>query len=119
MNQLTRTLGLATFAAASLTFVGCGIQSGDTLVQYERGDDGDRLVKVPNDGTAALYSGNDLSPVVRTGVEKGDDIGFRDERTTDGGNVIAVAGEFEQKIEQGTVFDRTFYWKIQDVQDDE
>lgn len=108
---------LATFALAA-GLIGCGAQPGDTLVQYERGDTGDVLVPSPGNGRAALYSGNDLNPSVRVPVERGDEVGFRDDRTEAGaGSVRAVAGDFEREIEQGAIFDREYYWKFQ--QDEE
>ena len=113
---MTRRLApVAAASALALVLIGCGAQPGDTLVQYEKSSTGDRLVRSPKTGTAALYSGNDATPEVRTAITRGEEIGFRDDRTADGGGVIAVAGEYEQPVDQGTIFDREFYWKIQDV----
>ena len=111
-TTLARRLTIPALALAALSVVGCGAQSGDTLVQYEKGVTGNRIVRSPGTGTAALYSGNDLTPEVRTAIEKGERIGFRDDRP-EGGGVMAVAGDYEQPVEQGTVFDREFYWKLQ------
>lgn len=107
----------AAAALACLIFLaalagGCGAQSGTTLVKYQRGDVGDRFTEVPERGTVALYGSNDVSPNIRYPVDRGDRIGFRDERSQEGGNVIAVAADNELPVQSGAVIDRTFYWKF-------
>lgn len=102
---------LTTLFAATL-LVGCGLQPGDTLVQYKKGTTGDRIVSVPANGQVELVSGTNASPEIVQLVEKGDEVGFRDERE-DGGDVMAVAGNMSPvPIKQGTVLDRTYYWKL-------
>ena len=103
---------LAALVAAALLVGGCGLRGGTTLAKYERGDTGDLLVPAPANGTAGLYSGSDIEPNVNVQVRRGDEVGFRDERIDETGNVTAVAGDFEKPISQGTVFDRTYYWKF-------
>ena len=120
--MMTRTALLAPAALLlALSLVGCGAQSGRTLVQYEKNDTGDRMTQAFDGGLAALYSGNDLNPEVTYLVEKGDRIGFRDDRVgpdRDRGSVVAVAGDNELPIAQGTVFDREYYWKLQREEED-
>ncbi len=111
-QRITRRL--ATFAAlgmAVLLVTGCGLRGGKTLAKYEKNDTGDLIVPAPANGTAGLYSGSDIEPNVNIQVQRGDDVGFKDGRP-DGGVVKAVAGDFEKDLSQGTVFDRTYYWKF-------
>ena len=103
---------LAALAAGALLLTGCGLRGGTTLAKYEKGDTGDLIVPAPGNGTAGLYSGSDIEPNVNIQVQRGDDVGFRDERIDGVGNITAVAGDFEKNISQGTVFDRTYYWKF-------
>ncbi len=78
------------------------------------GDTGDRMTQTPRSGTAALYGSSSATPEISYVIQKGDDIGFRDDRNGDAGDVVGVAGDNEFPIQAGTVFDRTYYWKIQD-----
>ena len=103
---------VAAVAASGLALVGCGAQPGDTLVKYERSDTGDKLTQAPGSGEVRLYGSNDAANQVRYNVSRGDEVGFRDQRTESGGRVVAVAGENEQAINQGRVLDRTYYWKF-------
>ena len=105
-------LALASTAALSLALVGCGAQPGTTVVKYSAGDSGDRIIEAPMSGLARLYGSSSTTPETSKSVEKGDEIGFRDERTETGGRVVAVADDQDTPISSGTVFDRTFYWKI-------
>jgi hypothetical protein len=113
----SRLTTLTTLLLLAFVASGCGIGGGTSATKYERGDTGDNIVEAFADGQAKLYSGTDLTPEASTPIEKGENIGFRDDRTATGGNVIAVAGDFERAIEQGTVFDRTYYWKIEETEE--
>lgn len=113
MKSPFRFLALATTLAVAFGLVGCGAQPGRTVVKYGAGTTGDRMTESPFNGTAALYGSSSATPDITYPIDKGDDIGFRDERTDTGGHVIAVAGDNETRIEAGTILDRTFYWKVQ------
>jgi hypothetical protein len=103
----------------AFALVGCGTQPGTTAVSYERGFTGDRMVTATRSGEAVLYSGNDFNADARTSIERGEPLGFRDERGDDGeGSIIAVAGGYEQPIEHGMFLDREYFWKIQEVEDE-
>jgi len=116
-HRTTHALGLASLAALAMLAAGCGI-SGDTLVKYERGDTGDVFVPAPGDGTVRLYSGSDFIAGSSVPVDAGDSVGFRDDRSGDAGSVFAVIGdEFERRIEQGAVFDRTYYLNFFEADD--
>ncbi len=121
MTQIRQRLtSLGLFGLVALFVAGCGLQGGgNTMQKYEKDFEGDRFSNAPSDGMARLYTGSDVTPEWTTAVEKGDKIGFRDERSADGGNVVAVAGDNEQPIQQGTVFDRTYYWKFYGEESDE
>lgn len=115
MNQprkLHRNLGFAALLIATLTFVGCGAQPGTTVVRYNKDSTGDRLQPSPMAGLARLYGSSSATPEMSYNIKKGEQIGFRDERTETGGQVVAVAGEQETPISAGSVFDRTYYWKV-------
>ena len=105
----------ACLSALCLAFalVGCGAQPGTTVVKYGADDTGDRLIEAPMSGLARLYGSSSTTPEVSKSINKGDDIGFRDERDSSGnGRIVAVAEDQETVVSSGTVFDRTYYWKI-------
>ena len=116
---LTRTLALAALTAGIVSLVGCGAQPGTTLISLEKGqaetlDEDGVFTTAPNEGIVALYGSNDLTPNIRFPVDEGDEVGFRADEEEGLRRIIAVAGENEREIDQGTVFDRTYYWKYQD-----
>ena len=103
----------STVVLASFSLVGCGIGGGKTLAKYSRGDTKDVMTTAPGAGTVALSGSSDVQNKTVWPVDKGDKVGFKDERTTAGGNVVAVVGDNEQAISQGAVIDRTYYLKYQ------
>lgn len=117
--RLLQTAATLSVAFIGLSLVGCGAQPGTTLVKLDRdevatlSEDG-KMTSVPRDGSVRLYGSSDLSADITYAVDEGDEVGFRGEG--DGGDrrIIAVAGDNETTINQGTVFDRTYYWKFLD-----
>ena len=106
-----RALFATTAVLAGLSLAGCGIGGGKTLAKYERGDTGPRMTTAPGNGEVGLSGSSDVQNKTVYPVEKGDKVGFRDDRTSTGGNVVAVVGDNEQPIAQGPVLDRTYYLK--------
>ena len=101
------TLGAMTLLAFALG--GCGLQSGQTVVKYERGKP-PRMVKALDDGRYSLYSSTDATPDVTYWVEKGDQIGFRRSSDGDSKAIEAVAGD-NPPVELGQEMGRNHYWK--------
>ena len=115
---LTRGLIAPAFLAASLALTGCGLGGGQTLVKYEKGQIGSVRTAAPSDGEVALSGSSDIvNAKIRYQVDKGDEVGFRDEREDGQGRVVAYAGDSEYIINQGTVLDRTFYWQFREEED--
>jgi hypothetical protein len=85
---------------------GCGMQPGDTLVKYEKGHDA-ITTTAPRDGTYSLYASDDVTPMVKYPLSKGDKIGFE---SNPDGTVTAVAGSNTQTI-RTTTLSGTYYWK--------
>ncbi|HZN69971.1 MAG TPA: hypothetical protein VFB66_32145 [Tepidisphaeraceae bacterium] len=103
-----RPIALGAFALLAFCLGGCGLQSGQTIVKYERGKP-PRVVKALDDGRYALYSSTDATPDVTYYVEKGDPIGFR--KMSGGDNTIeAVAGD-NPPVELSKEMARNYYWK--------
>jgi hypothetical protein len=92
--------------ALGLFLAGCGMQSGDTLVKYEKGGDA-HMTTAPKDGLYSLYSTDDVTPIVKYPLSKGDKIGF--ESNSDG-TVNAIAGSNSQAIKT-SMLAHNFYWK--------
>ena len=117
--RLFQTMGALSVGLVSMALVGCGAQPGTTLVKLDRDEASTltqegKFTKVPRDGTVRLYGASDLNADITYRVDEGDDIGFRAEGSNDQRRIIAVAGDNQTTINQGTIFDRTFYWKFQD-----
>ena len=102
----------STVVLASFSLVGCGIGGGKTLAKYSRGDTGNVMTTAPGNGQVGLSGSSDVQNKTVYPVEKGDKVGFRDDRTNGGGKVVAVVGDNEQDISQGAVLDRTYYLKF-------
>ena len=89
-----------------MLLAGCGMQPGSTLVKYEKGGDA-ITTTAPRDGTYSLYSTDDVTPIVKYPLSKGDKIGF--ESNADG-TVTAVAGTNSQTIKT-SMLAHNYYWK--------
>ncbi len=114
MNTLRSAAACLSALCLAVALVGCGAQPGTTVVKFGPDDSEDRIIEAPMSGLARLYGSSSTTPDTSANVERGDEIGFRDERASDGsGRVIAVVNGQETPISSGTVFDRTYYWKIQ------
>jgi phosphotransferase system HPr-like phosphotransfer protein len=117
--RLLQTAATVGVTLIGLSLVGCGAQPGTTLVKLDRNEaatlseDG-KMTSVPRDGNVRLYGSSDLSADISYAVDEGDEVGFRAEGEDAQRRIIAVAGDNETTINQGTVFDRTFYWKFLD-----
>ena len=108
LNRLTTRL--TTTAAAgllALTLVGCGLQSGSTVVKYEKGQALPKMTDAPKSAMYSLYDSRDTTPQISYQLEEGDKLGFDGEMN----DVKAVAGSNSYKIDPGTV--TTYYWKMQ------
>ena len=97
-------LGLS--LVASLLLVGCGAQPGTTVVKYNRDSTLPNLTTVNSDGTYALYSTWDTTPITTAPLMKGDRIGF--DKAADGG-VVAVAGNNTWPIKPNWA-KGSYYW---------
>ncbi len=116
MKYIVSPLACIASLALAVGLIGCGAQPGKTIVKYGKDDTGDRMTVSPRTGTAALYGSSSATPEITYPIDQGDALGFRDERSQggQGGSVIAVADENEHMLQAGTVFDRTYYWKVQE-----
>jgi hypothetical protein len=72
-----------------MLLVGCGTQPGQTMVKYNSDTTLPNLTTVGEDGSYALYSTWDTTPITTAALVKGDKLGF--DKSADGGTV-AVAG---------------------------
>lgn len=117
--QLLQTATITAFAAAGLVLGGCGMQGGQQLVKLTKdeaetlSEDG-KMTEAPRDGNVRLYGSSDITANIMYRIEQGDEVGFRAEGQNDQRRIIAVAGDNETTISQGTIFDRTYYWKLED-----
>jgi hypothetical protein len=97
---------VAALIIAGMLLAGCGMQPGSTLVKYESGGQAIETT-APTDGQYALYSTDDMTPIVKYPLNKGDKIGFD---SNSDGTITAVAGSNTQTIKTSTLA-RTYYWK--------
>jgi hypothetical protein len=89
-----------------LFLMGCGMQPGSTLVKYEKGGDA-ITTTAPRDGTYSLYSTDDVTPIVKYPLSKGDKVGFVSDPD---GTITAVAGSNSQVIKT-SMLAHNYYWK--------
>jgi hypothetical protein len=99
-------LCLSAALALGLLLAGCGMQPGSTLVKYEKGGDA-ITTTAPEDGNYSLYSTDDVTPMVKYPLSKGDKIGFMSNAD---GSVTAVAGSNSQMIKT-SMLAHNYYWK--------
>ena len=98
-------LGLATLL--SLAGVGCGIQSGTTVMTQKTHSD-PVMGTVPSSGEYALFTAVGLNAIATVKVNQGDPMGFRH---ADDGHWVAVAGNNQPiDLPRGT---EEAYWKLQ------
>lgn len=109
MKPLKSAGVVAAALAAGLFAVGCGAQSGKTIVKY----DGKSVIEnvAPANATYALYDSNDLEPKVRYNLRKGDRLGFVEDPDT--GQIMAVAGDNEFDVDPNFL-DGSLRWKMQE-----
>lgn len=102
-----RHLALVIAGLLALSLAGCGLQSGKTVVSYNKGRSA-IMNEAPQSGTYALYAKNSMNPEVRVTLEKGQELGFRkkDEDTT-----VAVAGDREYPLEAKLA--TGYLWKLE------
>jgi hypothetical protein len=94
-------IGLTLFA----TGIGCGIQSGNTVMT--QGTRNDPIMgTAPNSGEYALYTATGLNPIATANVRRGDPLGFDRDRD---GRWIAIAGDQRFDLPRGTA---QAYWKL-------
>ena len=92
--------------AVGVLLSGCGTQPGQTMVKYTSSTSLPNLTNAPKDGTYALYSTWDTTPITSVSLVKGDKLGF--DKTSDGG-VVAVAGSNTYPIKPNWS-KGTYYW---------
>jgi hypothetical protein len=90
----------------AVLLAGCGMQPGSTLVKYEKGGQANTTT-APKDGEYSLYATDDVTPIVKYPLSKGDKIGF--EENADG-TVTAIAGTNSTTIKT-TMLAHNYYWK--------
>ena len=107
LSQCLKPAALAAALSAGLFLVGCGAQSGKTIVKYDGKAEIENVA--PAEASYALYDSNDLEPRVRYNLKKGDRLGF----IKQDGIVYAVAGENEFEVDP-SFLDGSLRWKMQD-----
>ena len=95
--------------AMTVLLVGCGTQSGKTVVKYEKGSTLPNITQAPDDGTYALYSTWDTTAITSFALNKGDRLGFDHGA---GDQVVAVAGNNTYPVKT-TTMTGSYYWKRQ------
>ena len=103
---MKRSFALIPFAAIAMFIVGCGSQSGKTIVT--QGANAEPVMgNAPEDGTYKLYTAFSPNPTTTVNLKKDDKLGFQ--KTSDG-QIEAVAGDQTQVLPKGT---SQAYWKLQ------
>jgi hypothetical protein len=92
--------------AAALLLAGCGTQPGTTVIKYNHDTPLPNLTTATEDGSYALYSTWDTTPITTVALHKDDKLGF--DKAADGGTV-AVAGSNTYSIKPNWA-KGSFYW---------
>jgi hypothetical protein len=96
----------ASLILTAALITGCGMQGGSTIVKHESGTPS-RTTEVTQAGTYALYDSYDTTPQITVPLDRGDEIGFRQDNDT--GKTVAVAGSKTYPIDSGN---KTYYWNM-------
>jgi hypothetical protein len=105
LRQMMVALVVAGFGLAGL--VGCGAQSGETVVTQSPTGEA-VMLRAPQTGTYKLYTASSLNPTTTVKVNEGDPLGFR--KAADG-RLEAVAGD-NPPVTLGKLTAQA-YWKLQ------
>lgn len=108
--MLNRSMAGLAVVVLALTLAGCGLQKGETMMSWDKGDS-PAVKTVTEPGTYALYDAKSLNPMDRTRLETGDQFGFRNKG---GDKKVAVVknkdGEREIALDKITT---GYYWKLE------